>query len=136
MRLRAALLCLLVLTAGCATNPQGGDASGGTPTFTEPDVHPGMTPRVGLLVYALEPVRVTVIELNPNGRGVVSNETYTDRVDVEFDGDNVLRTHGNYRVVVRVDGTVRWDETVRYYEGYELRVESNGTVVVTQHSMA
>lgn len=138
MSIRAGLLCLLVLVAGCSGSGPTGDSQtvDSTESFTEPVAHPGMTADVDVRNLALAPVHITIIELNENGRGVVLDETYTDKVAIELDEDDVFRVNGRYRVTVRIDGTVRWNTTVEHYEGYELRIENNGSVTVTTHAMA
>lgn len=131
------LACALVVTAGCATTGLSDEQADRTPTLTEADVHPGLTASVSIYLYSLEPVHVTVTELGPQGRGVVSNETYENRSKVVFgDQGRVFRENGHYRVVISVNGTVRWNRTISHTEAYELRVESNGSVTVTSHSTA
>lgn len=131
--IRSVLLVVLVVVAGCAETPPGDDGA----AFTEPGVHPGLTADVDVHSLALEPVRVTITELGEDGRGVVLDRTYADSVvTIEFDDEDVFRENGAYRVTIRVNGTTRWDRTVRHYEWYELRIENDGNVTVVTHAMA
>ncbi|WP_424019255.1 hypothetical protein ACOZ4N_07215 [Halorientalis pallida] len=104
--------------------------------FTEPDVHPGLTATVDIQNLARAPVHITITELNENGRGVVLGRTYDDRTTIEFDKKDVFRENGDYRVEIRVNGTIEWNRTVQHFESYELRVETNGTVSVVTHAVA
>lgn len=134
------LACALVLVlAGCAGSlPVGSQPDGtptaATPTLAEPAVHSGLT--AGLTLYTHQPVHATVTELGPGGRGVVVDRTYADQPIVEFGDGPTFRENGDYRVVLEVNGTVRWTETIRHYEYYELRVVENGSVEVEGHSTA
>lgn len=143
--LHAVLAGALIFTAGYTTaTPIGGSPTPTPtptptekPTLTEPSVHPGLTANLEVLNYALAPVHITVSELGSHGRGVVLNKTYTDQTKIEYgDAGTVFRENGSYRVVIRVNGTVRWNETIHHYGSYELQIDSNGSVTVQSHSMA
>lgn len=140
MTLRPVLLCVLVLVAGCATVSTGdGPTSGeptGTPTLTPADAHPGLTADLAVRVDTHRQTTVQVTELGGGGRGVVFEETGDAPRTLRFGGGSVVRENGRYRVVVRVNGTVRWERTVRHFESYELRVERNGTVTVVSQAIA
>lgn len=143
--LHTVLVGTLIVTAGCTTaTPSGGSptisptpTTSETPTLTEPSVHPGLTANLEVSNYALAPVHLTITELGQYGRGIVLNKTYTDQSNIEFgDKGRVFRENGSYRVVIRVNGTVRWNETIQHYESYQLQVDSNGSVTVQSHSQA
>lgn len=130
MRPVTGIVCALLFLSGCAGNPQTPTQTG---TLTEAGVHPGLTADVDVVSDANAPVRVTIVEMGVTGRGTVLDRTYTGVVDVE---DEVFRENGDYRVTIRVNGTVRWDRTVKHFETVELRVAENGTVSVTSHTIA
>lgn len=136
-RLLVVLVSVLLLTAGCTTTLPGSDGGTDTPTFTDQEVHSGLAPNVEVLMYALDPVHITVVERGGAGRGVVLNETYTNVTQVEYDEEGtVFRENNDYRIVIRVNGTTRWNETIAHYESYQLRIENNRSVTVVEHSMA
>lgn len=74
-------------------------------------------------------VTVTIINVTDGAHDVVLNRTYTERYGVH-DFDPVMRPCSDYQAVIRVDGEVKWNRTIRHYEGYEMRVEENGTVSI------
>lgn len=150
MALRTALLCLLTITAGC-TAPIGG--SGNTtpntatpitttspttqsPTETTDSDTPMSTcepykPTAGLVLKVSDGVtaQLTVTE-------VESNSTVVDRAvsgyeRVVYDGSNgVFEPRTTYRVVIRANGSVRYNGTISPTEEYRLTVEQNGSVTV------
>lgn len=131
--LHAVLTVVLFIVAGCTTTgPMGGPAS---ETPTDPEAHAGMTADVDIRSLALDPVTIIITETSNNGRGVVLNRTYTN-VTIEFGDGTLLRKNAEYRVLIRVNGTTRWNETVEHFESYELRIENNGSVTVRSHAMA
>ena len=108
--------------------------SGELPTFTEPGVMSGGTADLDIDVLGGQPIHVTIEELGERGRGIVLNETYREEYTLDFgDNESLFLKHGNYRVTIRVNGTVQWNETITHHETYDLRVEENGSVTVTGH---
>jgi hypothetical protein len=130
------MIALLMILAGCSGYNPSTTPEGDAGPFTEPDVHPGLTAAVDIQNLARAPVNITITELHENGRGVVLDRTYDDRMMIEFDEKDVFRENGEYRVEIRVNGTVEWNRTVQHFESYELRVENNGTVAVVSHALA
>lgn len=132
---RIAFVCLLAVLGGCAGLPDTGsgpDGPSATPTL-EPGAHPGLTADLEIWSQARRPVHLTIVETNEYGRGVVLNETYRDVGTIE---PGIFRENGDYRVTIRVNGTVEWNEVVNHFESFDLRIHRNGTVTVTSHAVA
>lgn len=142
------LVCISVSIAGCAplsggsnesatltepdTNP-GVTAQNETATFPEPDNHPGLAAQLDVKIFSSEPVRIEIIELGIQGRGVVYNKTISTTGEVLFGEDRLFRENGAYRVRITVNDISKWDRVIKHFEIYTLRVERNGTVNVTEH---
>lgn len=142
MALRTALLCLLMVTAGC-TAPIGDSTntpSTDIPTTSSPTTHPSSettsscepyNPTAGLNLEVSDGItaRLTVTE-------VESDKTVVDRTVsgselVTYDGSkDVFEPRTTYRVVIQVDGAVRHNGTINSKEEYKLTVEQNGSVTV------
>ena len=130
------IIALMMLLAGCSGYNPSTTPETDTGPFTEPDVHPGLTANLDIQNLALAPVHITITERHENGRGIVLDRTYNDRTTIEFEEKDVFRENGEYRVEIRVNGTIEWNRTVKHFESYELRVENNGTVAVVTHAVA
>lgn len=141
VRVVAVGLALLVLTTGCLGGPVDRDASPtptattdtDLPTLTPADVHPDLTASLEIHHFTEATVHVTVVEVSTD-RTVVDRTLPEDESVTDL--DSAFREDGDYEVTIRVDGQVRWAETVDHFEGYELRVHENGSVTVESHSMA
>lgn len=131
-------LCALVVAAGCAG--VSGPATPTTPTPAEPTATPlpGVTPAPYAAALRIEnPSRQSVtVEASAqfaDGAPTTATDTLvvnrtTDERRIDLDDRFDPRT--DYRVVVAVDGTTRWNETVYDYESYTLTVSQNGSVRV------
>lgn len=137
------ILLVLVVVAGCVGGPADRDTAATTtpttttdtdlPTLTPADVHPNLTASLEIHHFTEATIHVTVVEV-PTGRTVVDRTLRDDESVTDL--DSAFRENGDYEVTIRVDGQVRWAETVDHFEGYELRVHENGSVSVESHSMA
>ena len=142
------LLCAVVAVAGWAGMPGSSTptaptpSTSTTPTPADPTATPlpGVTPApyaAELTIENLSPWSVTVKAYAQSADGapttaadalVVNRTTDERRVDL----DSAFEPETDYRVVVAVDGTTRWNDVVYAYESYTLSVERNGTVRVAE----
>jgi|GEM_PF-5241041 len=137
MRIGVAIVGLFVLLVGSTAVPVGGGLLSGPAPTLEEKVHSEVTTDLDVALYAVEPVHITIEERGPRGRGVVVDETHLDWTNLSYDGRRrVLREGFTYRVTIRVNGRIRWTETVSPGERYRLRVEHDGSVTVASHSTA
>lgn len=134
------VLAVLVLTAGCSTgaNPDsatGADGTSGSLTSVAPPEQttschcvPG-GPRFELHDIYDGSITVTVVNITSEAHAVVAERTYASQ-NGWHDFGPVTRYGSDYRVIIHVDGTEKWNETVSRAEDYEVRVTKNGTVTV------
>lgn len=127
MNFRCAIICLLVVTSGCVSFPNQNTAATDTATETpEPATTEPFRAFVQVNIQTEDAVNIRAQELT--SQEVVLNKTYTSKGPVDI--GRSLEPATDYRIVIRTNGTVQWNESVQDYEGYELRVEENGTVTV------
>lgn len=126
---RATVLALVVVLAGCSA-PLPGDL-GTTPTRTAlPSDTTESTAHLDILSQG--PFSLTILEYG--GETVVLNRSFEGTTLVEYgDSGEIFEPGEHYRVVITVDGSVRWNRTVHAYEQYSLDVAPNGSVTVRSH---
>lgn len=108
----------------------------GRPRSKNQTTLPECPPDVDVQIDTTDSVNVEVIELGERGRGTVFNRTYSEVTVVAFGEHDVFRQNGAYRVIIRVDDSVAFDEQVKHFESYDLKVARNGSVTVESHSIA
>ena len=125
--LHVGLLAVFLVLSGCTGTPTTTPAP--TPTATE-------APSDAYTPYAAElrienpseyTVTVETYAQTDAGETLAVNRTTDAR---RIDLDDTFKNGVNYRVVVRVNGTEQWNETVFDYEGVTLLVTEEGTVRV------
>jgi len=127
--LHAGLLAVLLVLSGCSGPPSTTATPAPTPTATD-------APSETYTPYAAElrienpseyTVTVETYAQTDSGERRALNRTTDDRT---IDLDDTFETGVTYHVVVRVDGSVQWNETVVDYEGFTLVVTEDGSVRV------
>ena len=130
------LLCAVVVVAGCTGVPRQSTPTAPTPSEPIPTPLPGVTPAAYTAELAIEnpsrqSITVQVYEQSADGApttatdALVVNRT-TDQSRIHL--DDAFESQTDYWVVVEVNGTARWNDTVYDYESYTLSVERDGTV--------
>jgi len=135
-------LVVLAASAGCLFGPGANDAGNGTiesPTTDDPSTettrcHCAKNGRFELHDGYDGTVTIVVVNVTDGANETVAEKTYTEQYGVR-DLDPVMRYGSDYRVIVRVDGSEAWNETISRSEGYETRLHENGTVTVTSYSI-
>ena len=123
--LHVGLLAVLLVLGGCSGTPSATPA----PTATDASGET-VTPYAAELSIENPSEYTVTIETyaqTDSGETPAVNRTTDDR---RIDLDDTFETGVTYRVVVRVNGTVQWNETVADYEGFTLVVTDEGTVRV------
>lgn len=129
--LRPVLVSVVVILAGCfAPFPGNGEM---TPMRTESPAHTTES-TAKLHILSQGPFSLTILEYGPNGQEVVLNESFSGITSVDYDGSGgVFQEGADYRVVIRVNETVRWNRTISQSDQYDLAIADNGTVTVRSH---
>jgi hypothetical protein len=151
MRLRALLLCLLAVTAGCLgpagdgpgtdgvdTDGGGNAPATGTPVDDAPESDGAGTPDFScngfepvprLELYVSRYTNATLTMIDAESGETVLNRTVSGGEEVVYEStDGPFEWARSYRVIVRTNGSVGWDRTVRHTERFRVRVDSDGNV--------
>lgn len=129
--LRPVLVGVIVVLAGCsAPLPGNGEM---TPAQTESqDSTPEPTAKLHILSQGS--FSLTILEERATGQEVVLNESFDGITAVNYgDSGTVFQEGRDYRVVIRVNGTVRWNRSVSRFDQYDLAIAENGSVTVRSH---
>ena len=127
MKFRYAIICFLIVTSGCTSFTDQNTSTTDTVTAT---TEPATTESVKIFfkVNIQTEDRVNIRAKELESQDLVLNKTYTSKKRVDI--GQSLEAATDYRIIIRTNGTVQWNKSVQDYEGYELRVEENGTVTV------
>ncbi|MFD1635260.1 hypothetical protein ACOZ4L_16000 (plasmid) [Haloplanus ruber] len=127
MKFRYLIVCVLVITSGCTSfTDQNASPTDTVTETTEPATTESIKAFFKVNIQTEDRVNIRVKELE--SQDLVLNKTYTSKKRVDI--GQYLEAATDYRIVIHTNGTVQWNKSVQDYEGYELRVEENGTVTV------
>ncbi len=147
------LLCAVVVVAGCAGVQGPSTPTAPAPTTPTPTASTPSEPTATPLPFATQEPYAAELEIENPSRQSVTVKAYEQPADdapaaaadtlvvnrttdeYRIDVDSAFEPETDYRVVVTVDGTTRWNDTVNDYEIYTLSVERNGTVRVASFAV-
>jgi len=121
------MICFLIVTSGCTSfTDQNTNTTDTVTATTEPATTESIKIFFKVNIQTEDRVNIRAKELE--SQDLVLNKTYTSKKRVDI--GQSLEAATDYRIIIRTNGTVQWNKSVQDYEGYELRVEENGTVTV------
>lgn len=121
-KLATALLVVLVVSAGCLdTASVLSDGTDRTTTRMDP-------PTIKLVVEDTYDGPFSVKVVNASTSAVFFEKNYTDSESGIIDLSKEIPRNGVVEARLYTNGSLAWNETIRWYEGYRLELRTNGTV--------